>query len=150
MAALSALALVAVGASAAGDHAVAGDRYIGTTSQGQATTIVVSTNGRSVVAVLTAVAYDGRCGTHPGSLPYQILSDQKVTIRPSGGFREATQGTTAGRRLLPMIVTGTFGGGKVYGTIAAGGRGAHCPTPRQSDNPYVATFSARGTPAASP
>jgi len=148
--ALPVLALVASGAVAAGDHAVAGDRYVGSTDQGQATIVVVSASGRSVVALLTTVAYDGRCGKRPGVLPYQILSNDHATIQPNGRFRETTQGSSTGRGLLPMVVTGTFGGGKVHGTIAESGADAHCSAPRQRDDPYEATFSAQGVPAASP
>jgi hypothetical protein len=142
--------LIAGSALAAGDHAIAGDRYVGETSQGQATTIVVSAGGRSVNAILSAIAYDGLCGKRPGGLPYQILWKRTAAIRRDGQFSVVTHGMTVSGGSLPVIVRGAFSGGRVSGTIAETGRAAHCQRPRQAKNPYLATFSARGTPGAAP
>jgi hypothetical protein len=150
LAVIAAVGVAAAGALAADDHAVGGDRYEGTTTEGQATVIVVSANGRSITALLTAITDDGRCGNGAEGYPYQILSDRTLKIAASGSFSLSTKGTTALHRSLPVNITGTFRGGKVMGRIAATGRQAHCPAPRHNNNPYVATFSATGTPAAGP
>jgi hypothetical protein len=148
--ALIATLLVAGGASAARDHAVAGGRYLGKTSQGQATTILVSADGRSITAISSAVAYDGLCRMRPGGVRYQILSGREIAIGRGGQFSVMTLGRTSGPGSLPVIVRGAFRGGAVTGTIAATGRAAHCPAPRRADNPYRATFSAHGTPESAP
>jgi hypothetical protein len=149
--ALTATLVANAGVSAVGGaHAVAGDRYIGVTSQGQATTILVSVNGRSVKAILSAVAYDGLCGKRPGGLPYQILWEGGAAIRRGGQFSVLTEGRTIRRGAAPVIVRGTFSGGDVSGTITESGRAAHCPAPRQVDNPYRARFRAHGTPGSAP
>jgi hypothetical protein len=135
---------------AARDHAIAGDRYIGETSQGQATTIIVSADGHSVNAILSAIAYDGLCGKRPSGLPYQILWKRTAAIRRDGQFNVLTNGMTASGASLPVTVHGTFSGSRVSGTIAETGRTAHCQRPRQRENPYLVTFSARGTPGSAP
>jgi hypothetical protein len=112
--------------------------------------IVVSANGRSITALLTAVTDDGRCGNRFRGLPYQILSDRTLKVAASGGFSLSTKGTTALHGSLPVTVTGTFRGGEVTGVIAATGPKAHCPSPKHTNNPYLATFSATGTPADAP
>ena len=150
-AAIATLGVAAAGAVAAGDHAIGGDRYEGSTSAGQATLIVVSASGRSITALLTAVTDDGRCGNRADEgYPYQILSDRVLKLAARGSFSLSTTGTTALHRSLPVIITGRFRGGEVTGMIAATGRQAHCAAPRYNTNPYVATFSATGAPAAAP
>ena len=144
------VALTSAGASAAGDGAVAGARYIGSTSQGQATVIVVSGDGRTITALLTTIAYDGVCGKGAGGSPYQILSNRRFAIHPNGSFAVTTSGTTTEHGALPMLVTGAFSGNTVHGTIAETGVKAHCAAPRQAHNPYRATFSAQATPAGGP
>jgi hypothetical protein len=144
------VAITGVGASAAGAVAVAGARYVGSTSQGQATLIVVSGNGRTITALLTTIAYDGICGNGAGGPPYQILSNRRFAIRRNGSFALTTSGTTTEHGALPMLVTGTFTGNTVHGTIAETGIKAHCAAPRQAHNPYRATFSAQATPARGP
>ena len=144
------LALTGAGASAAGRGAVGGARYIGSTSQGQATLVVVSGDGRTITALLTTIAYDGVCGESVGDPPYQILSNRRFAIHANGSFAVTTSGTTAEHGALPMLVTGTFTGKTAHGTIAETGVKAHCAAPKQAHNPYRATFSARATPAAGP
>src|ERR1039458_2983072 len=80
------LALTGAGASAAGRGAVGGARYIGSTSQGQATLVVVSGDGRTITALLTTIAYDGVCGDSVGGPPYQILSNRRFAIHANGSF----------------------------------------------------------------
>jgi hypothetical protein len=147
--AIAALILLGAAASAADDHAIGGDRYEGSTSQGQATVIVVSADGHSITALLTAVVYDDLCGKHGGPA-YQVRSTRRVTIGPGGGFALTTASTTAGPGSLMMRVSGTFRGTLLRGAIAETGRSAHCPPPRTLENPYHATFTARGTPALAP
>jgi hypothetical protein len=144
------VALAGVAASAAGDRAAAGARYIGSTSQGQATVIVVSHDGRTITALLTTITYDGVCGKGAGGPPYQILSNRRFAIRSNGSFDVTTSGTTTERGALPMLVSGDFSGNTVRGTIAETGVKAHCTAPRQAHNPYRATFSAQATPARGP
>jgi len=144
------VSLADITAAVAGDRAVAGARYIGTTSQGQATVIVVSRKGRTITALLTTIAYDGVCGTGAGGPPYQILSNRRFAIRSNGSFDVTTSGTTTERGALPMLVAGDFAGNTVRGTIAETGAKAHCSAPRQRHNPYRATFSAHATPAGGP
>jgi hypothetical protein len=145
-------ALAGASASADGDgaDADAGARYIGSTSQHQATLIVVSRDGRTITALLTTVAYDGICGKGAGGPPYQILSNRRFTIHSNGSFAVTTSGTTTAHVALPMLVTGTFAANTVHGTIAETGAKAHCTAPRQAHNPYRATFSAQATPARGP
>ena len=141
---------VGVAASEAGGRAVAGARYIGSTSQRQATLIVVSHDGRAITALLTTVAYDGICGKGRGGPPYQILSNRRFAIRSNGSFEMTTSGTTTEHGALPMLVNGVFSGDTVHGTIAETGVKARCAAPRQAHNPYRATFSAQATPAGGP
>jgi len=144
------VAITGVGASAAGAVAVAGARYVGSTSQGQATLIVVSGDGRTITALLTTIAYDGVCGNGAGGPPYQILTNRRFAIHRNGSFAVTTSGTTTEHGALPMLVAGTFTGNTVHGTIAETGIKAHCAAPRQAHNPYRATFSAQATPARGP
>jgi hypothetical protein len=139
----------AAAASASGGRAVGGDRYEGSTNQGQATAIVVSANGRFVTAVLTAVVYNDLCAKRGGPA-YQVRSTSRVAIKPGGSFALVARSTTAGPGSRLMRITGTFDGTLLRGAIAQAGRNAHCSPPRQRENPYQATFTARGTPASSP
>ena len=149
LAAIAAVVLAVTVASAAGNHAVGGDRYEGNTSQNQATVVVVSADGHWITAFLTAIAYDHLC-TKRGGPPYQISSNRRVKIGPGGSFAFATRSTTAGPGSLAMRVSGVFAAAIVRGTIAATGSHARCPPPKQHANPYEATFTARGTPAVAP
>jgi hypothetical protein len=149
VAVIAVVAVVAGGAFAADNHAIGGDRYEGRTSQGQATVIVVSASGRTVTALLTAVTYDGLCGKRSDPA-YQISSTSKAAIGPDGTFAMTTRSTTAGPGSLAMRVTGIFSGTTVHGTIAETGPKARCAAPRARVNPYQATFTAKGTPAAAP
>jgi len=117
---------------------VAGGHYSGTTSQKQATTIVVASNGRSIAKLQTAVAYDHECAYAAG--PTYAISVTNVPIH-NGSFSADAQGSASHHSSLKMIVTGSFVGKKVAGTIAE--LGGHCAKPRQIDNPYLATFSAK-------
>jgi hypothetical protein len=117
---------------------VAGGHYSGTTSQKQATTIVVSSNGRSIAKLRTAVAYDHECANAGG--PTYAISATNVPIH-NGSFSADAQGSASHHGSVKMIVTGSFVGKKVAGTIAE--LGGHCAKPRQIDNPYLATFSAK-------
>jgi hypothetical protein len=140
---------LAAAASASEDRAVGGDRYEGATSQGQATVVVVSANGRWVTAVLTAVVYNDLCARRGGPA-YQVRSTSRVAIKPDGGFALVARSTTAGPGSLLMRVSGTFRGTILRGAISEAGADAHCSPPRQRDNRYQATFTASGTPASSP
>jgi hypothetical protein len=125
-------------AALAGAQLVAGGHYSGTTSQKQATTIVVSSNGKSIAKLQTAVAYDHECASATG--PTYAISVTNVPIR-NGSFSTDAHGSASHKRSLKMIVTGSFVRRKVAGTIAE--LGGHCAKPRQIDNPYLATFSAK-------
>jgi hypothetical protein len=122
----------------AGAQLVAGGHYSGTTSQKQAATIVVSSNGKSIAKLQTAVAYDHECASATG--PTYAISLTNVPI-VKGSFSADAQGRASHKRSLKMIVTGSFVGRKVAGTVAE--LGGHCAKPRQIDNPYLATFSAK-------
>jgi hypothetical protein len=134
---------------AASRHAVGGDRYEGSTSQGQATVIVVSPNGRAVTALLTTIRYDGLCGSRGGP-PYQLSSHHRVAIGPTGNFAMSATGTTAGPGSLALHVTGTFNGPTVRGAIVALGSKGRCGTRNRHGNPYSAGFTAQGAPAVAP
>jgi hypothetical protein len=117
---------------------VAGGHYSGTTSQKQATTIVVASNGKSIAKLQTAVAYDHECSYAAG--PTYSISVTNVPI-VNGSFSADAQGSASHHGSLKMVVSGSFVGKKVAGTVAE--LGGHCAKPRQVDNPYLATFSAK-------
>jgi len=63
-----------------------------------------------------------------------------VPIVAGESFSVNATGTAKGVKSLPMIVTGSFTGRTVNGTVAE--RSGHCPAPKQVENPYLATFKA--------
>jgi hypothetical protein len=132
------LTLSLTAAALAATHLVAGGHYSGTTSQKQGTTIVVASNGKSIAKLQTAVAYDHECAYASG--PTYSISVTNVPI-VNGSFSADAQGSASHHGSLKMIVSGSFVGKKVAGTIAA--LGGHCAKLRQVDNPYLATFSAK-------
>jgi hypothetical protein len=131
------LALSLTAAAWAAAHLVAGGHYRGTTSQKQSTTIIVSSNGKTIAKLQTAVAYDHECASVSG--PTYSISATSVPI-VNGSFSADTQASASHHSSLKMIVTGTFVGKKVAGTVAE--LDGHCAKPREVDNPYLATFSA--------
>jgi len=116
---------------------VAGGHYNGRTSQKLSTTIVVSPNGKTIAKLQTAIAYDHECATASGAT-YSVTA-QNVAI-PNASFSINVTGR-ASKRSLPLTVTGVFDGKTVAGTIFE--RNGRCPKPRQVDNPYLATYTAK-------
>ena len=82
-------ALAGASASADGDgaDADAGARYIGSTSQHQATLIVVSRDGRTITALLTTVAYDGICGKGAAALRIRSFPTAGLRFIPTAASR---------------------------------------------------------------
>ena len=115
-----------------------GVTYSGKSSQSQASTLSVSKNGHSVASLKTAVSYDGLCGKR--SSPTFTISASNAAIQSNGSFAVAAV-AKASKSSIHVLVTGTFQGKTVSGTIAETGTQAHCPSPRQVDNPYLATFT---------
>jgi len=134
---LAALALAAV-AWAANDHAIAGGHYSGKTSQNQATTIVVSANGKTITKLDTAVSYDHLC-TKGTNATFAIAATNVPITNGSFGVRAAGKGPK--KSSINAIVTGTFTGSTVAGTVAE--YNGHCAAPRQVENPYLSTFTAK-------
>lgn len=140
IAAATLLTLMLTGvAFAAAGHAIAGGHYAGKTTQHQATTIVVSGNARTITTLKAAVSYDGLCGKRAAGPAFSITA-KNVAIT-AGSFSVVAPATAAGAKPLTMIVTGSFTGKAVNGTIAE--RNGHCAKPKTVLNPYLTTFSAK-------
>jgi hypothetical protein len=116
---------------------VAGGHYSGRTSQKLSTTIVVSSNAKTIAKLQIAVAYDHECATASGAT-FSVTA-QHVPI-PNASFSINVTGR-ASKRSLPLTVTGVFDGKTVAGSIFE--RNGRCPKPRQVDNPYLATYAAK-------
>jgi len=132
--------LAVAGVALAATHAVPNGHYIGKTTQRQPVTIVVAGNGRKIASLKAAVSYDGLCG-HGGGGPAFAISASNVPIVANGSFSATTLGKLNGAASLHMIVTGTFTGKTVNGTIAE--LHGHCAPPKQVVNPYLTRFSAK-------
>ena len=131
------LALTLSAAAWATARVIDGGRYTGSTSQKQSTTIVVSSNGKQISKLQTAVAYDHECATTSG--PTYTVTAQNVPI-PNASF-SINVTAKASHHSLSVTVTGVFDGRNVAGTVFE--RGGRCPKPRQVDNPYLATYTAK-------
>jgi hypothetical protein len=131
------LALSLTVAAWAAARLVAGGHYSGKTSQKQSTTIIVSSNAKTIAKLQTAIAYDHECATVTGAT-YSVtatnvpISNASFSINVTGH---------ASKRSLPFTITGVFDGKTVAGTIYE--RNGRCPKPRQVDNPYLATYTAK-------
>ena len=137
---LAATLLLAAGAWAASGHAIGGGHYAGKTSQRQGATIVVSANGRTITQLRTAVSNDGECGKAGG--PAFSVSAANVAIT-NGSFTVTAPGTASNLASLHIVVTGTFIGKTVAGTVAE--LDGHCKAPNQVENPYLSTFTLKSS-----
>ncbi len=126
----------AVWAAAAGP--VRGARYSGKTSEKQTMTVVVSSTGHAISKLATAIVNDGLCGKAGGKV--YAISGANITLYTNDSFSLDAPGTAPHASALHFIVTGTFFGKTVSGTIAE--IDGHCPAPKQVENPYLATFTA--------
>jgi hypothetical protein len=131
------LALSLTVAAWAAARVVAGGHYTGKTSQKQSTTIIVSSNAKKIAKLQTAIAYDHECATASGAT-YSVTAEN-VPI-PNASFSINVTGR-ASHGSLPLTVTGVFNGKTVAGAIFE--RNGRCPKPRQVDNPYLATYTAK-------
>jgi hypothetical protein len=103
------------------------------------TTLVVSSNGGTITKLQTAVAYDGLCGNGGGGPAFEVNLTNVPIV--AGSFSATTKAKVADAPALEMIVSGSFTGTVVNGTVAE--LNGHCAAPRQVDNPYRTTFQAK-------